>query len=65
LELDPIARAVWEQCDGMTSITELADAVCQVFPVAREEAVADLSALVDELVAAGLAEWAEGTPPTS
>jgi hypothetical protein len=63
LELNPLARAVWDQCDGTTSISELADAICQVFPVTRDEAIADLSALAGELVAAGLAEWVEGRPP--
>jgi hypothetical protein len=61
LELNPIARAVWEQCDGKTNISELAEAICQVFPVPRAEAIADLAALVDELVAADLAEWVDGT----
>jgi hypothetical protein len=61
LELNPLARAVWEQCDGATRISELADAICQVFPVTRDEAIADLSAIADELVAADLAEWRAGT----
>jgi hypothetical protein len=56
-ELNPTARAVWELCDGATTVDELADAVCQLFPVTHEQAVADVIAVVDRFVMAGLVEW--------
>jgi hypothetical protein len=53
-ELNPTARAVWELCDGTTTVDELVDAICEVFSVEREVAMADVTAIVDDLVAAGL-----------
>jgi hypothetical protein len=58
-ELNPTARAVWELCDGTTTIDELVDAIRQVFSVDRAVAVADVTAVVDQLEAAGLVAWAE------
>jgi hypothetical protein len=58
-ELNPTARAVWELCDGTTSVDELIDAIRQVFSVEREVALADVTSVVDQLAAAGLVGWAE------
>jgi hypothetical protein len=58
-ELNPTARAVWELCDGTTTVDELIDAIRQVFSVEREVALADVTAVVDRLEAAGLVRWAE------
>jgi hypothetical protein len=41
--INATARAIWELCDGSTQIDEMADAICQVFPIEREMAVADVS----------------------
>jgi hypothetical protein len=56
-ELNPTARAVWELCDGATTVDELADAVCQLFPVTRDAAVSDVVAVVSRFVSSGLVEW--------
>jgi hypothetical protein len=58
-ELNPTARAVWELCDGTTTVDELINAIRQVFSVEREVALADVTAVVDQLEAAGLVRWAE------
>jgi hypothetical protein len=58
-ELNPTARAVWELCDGATTVDELADAVCELFPVTHEAAVADVVAVVDRFVTTGLVEWTD------
>jgi hypothetical protein len=64
-ELNPTARAVWELCDGTTTIEELVDAIRQVFSVDRAVAVADVTAVVDELEAAGLVMWADAPKEAS
>ena len=55
--LNPTARAVWELCDGTTTIEELTDAICQVFAVERSTAVADVMAVLEGLEASGLVHW--------
>ena len=58
-ELNAMARAVWELCDGSTRVDEVVDAICQVFDVNREVAVADVVAIVDQLAAAKLVGWVD------
>jgi hypothetical protein len=57
-ELNPTARAVWELCDGATTVDELVVAICQIFSVEREDATADVVAIVGQLEAVGLVGWA-------
>ena len=57
-ELNPTARAVWELCDGTTTVDELVDAITQLFSVDRDVAVADVLGIVGQLEAAGLVGWA-------
>ena len=56
--LNPTARAVWELCDGSTTVDELADALCQVFDVTRATAATDVADVLEGLVAADLVDWA-------
>ena len=55
--LNPMARAVWELCDGTTTIEELADAICQIFEVARPTARSDVMTVLDQLDRADLVYW--------
>ena len=55
--LNPTARAIWELCDGSTTIDEMTDALCQVFDVARANAGADVRDVLEGLVAADLIDW--------
>lgn len=55
--LNPTARAVWELCDGSTTVAELADALCEVFAVPRSRVVADVAAILERLSEVGLVEW--------
>lgn len=55
--LNPSARAIWELCDGTTTIDELVGAICQVFSVTHSEALRDVAAVLADLEAAGLVEW--------
>jgi hypothetical protein len=52
--LNPTARAIWELCDGATTIDELADAICAVFDVRRDVAVADVKLTIERFAAADL-----------
>lgn len=40
--LNPTALALWEICDGRTSVEEMLSAVCEVFAVDRERARSDV-----------------------
>ena len=55
--LNPTARAVWELCDGATTLDELVDAICQVFSVPPGVALRDVAAVLTDLEEAGLVEW--------
>ena len=41
--LNPTARALWELCDGTTTLDELTVAICDLFDVAPEQATADVA----------------------
>ena len=55
--LNPTARAIWELCDGTTTITELVDAICEVFAVPRDAAFTDVTMVLDQLATADLVGW--------
>ena len=55
--LNPAARAVWELCDGATTLGELVDAICQVFAVPHEVARRDVATTLEQLQHAGLVSW--------
>ena len=55
--LNPTARAIWELCDGATTVDEMADAICHVFNVSRSTALIDVAEILAELTAAELLYW--------
>jgi hypothetical protein len=54
--LDATAAALWELCDGETSVDEIVDAVCSVWAVDRAIAVRDVELTLDRLAAEGFLE---------
>lgn len=62
--LNESAAAVWELCDGRTTVAEMVDAVCLACNVDRADAIDDLRRVVTELVAGGLVEWPDGGDAT-
>lgn len=56
--LNETASALWELCDGETTIDEMVHAVCVVCDVDRERALDDIARTLSELSTAGLIEWA-------
>lgn len=61
LALDPTALALWELCDGETTVEEMTLAVCALFDAAEATVQHDIAEVLDTLVAAGFLEWV--TPP--
>jgi hypothetical protein len=57
--LNPTARAIWELCDGMTTLDEVAEAICQLFDVSCDSALRDVRAVVDQFAAADLVRLSE------
>jgi hypothetical protein len=57
LELNTIARAIWELCDGRTTTDELGHAISQVFEVPPDRARDDVEQVVAEFAAAGVVTW--------
>lgn len=57
LALDPTALALWELCDGETSVDEMTLAVCALFDAKPATVRPDITAVLDKLDAAGLLEW--------
>ncbi|HET9441889.1 MAG TPA: PqqD family protein [Acidimicrobiales bacterium] len=52
------ASALWDLCDGETTVEEMVDAVCQVCAVEPEQARRDIAAALRHLAAAGALDWA-------
>jgi hypothetical protein len=55
--LNPTARAIWELCDGQTEPDEMVDAICQVFAVSRDDAIADVGRALEALTEVQLVDW--------
>ena len=55
--LNPTARAIWELCDGTTTLDELVDAICKVFSVPHGVALRDVAAVLAQFEGAGLVSW--------
>jgi hypothetical protein len=60
--LNPTARAIWELCDGATTVDEMVAAICQLFDVPRSTAFRDVHAVIGQLQRAGLVNWSDATP---
>ena len=53
--LNEVASAIWQAADGETPLAQIIDrAVCSVFDVVPEQAVADAEAFVEELSGHGI-----------
>lgn len=56
--LDTTATALWELCDGRTTIDEIVTAVCTVWAVEPAVARQDVEAALLKMEGAGLITWA-------
>ncbi len=52
--LNPTALALWELCDGDTTVAEMVDAVCELFAIGSEQARGDVESALAQMQAAGV-----------
>lgn len=52
--LNPTAFALWELCDGRTTLSEMVEAVCDLFEIGRDQARADVVEGIRHMKAAGI-----------
>jgi hypothetical protein len=60
LLLNATARAIWDLCDGQTTLDEMVRAVCEVFAIAPAQAHADVEAALLELARSDLVTFRVG-----
>ncbi len=56
--LNPVAAHIWGALDGATSVRDLVADLCATFEVDQERARHDVTAFLDQLLAAGLIQEA-------
>ncbi len=54
--VNPTALALWELCDGTTTVEEMVTAVCTLFGIDVGRARSDVSTALDQMTEAGLIE---------
>lgn len=54
LVLNDSARAIWELCDGQTSVEEMGVAVAELTGIETGNALADVASAIDQLIELGL-----------
>lgn len=55
--LNPTALALWELCDGETTVQEMVAAAADLFAAADDRLHEDIQRVLAELTEAGLLEW--------
>ena len=55
--LTPTATAIFERCDGATTVDEIVAEIVEIFDCARDRAERDVVAFLDDLVARRLVGW--------
>jgi Coenzyme PQQ synthesis protein D (PqqD) len=54
--LNRTALALWDLCDGRTTVAEMVDAVCLLFDIDRERALQDVGSALQTMRTAGVIE---------
>lgn len=52
--LNRVGTAVWQQCTGTRTLSEIGEVICARFDISWERACEDIHALVEQLEAEGL-----------
>jgi hypothetical protein len=55
--LNETAQAIWDLCDGDTTVAEMVDAICTLTAMHRDIVVEDVDRVLTEFGAAGLLSW--------
>ena len=63
--LNTTALALWELCDGSTSVDEMVSAIDRFFDADAGVIRQDVTATLEELVARGFLSWRSGPPAVS
>ena len=64
VELDQVALALWELCDGETTVSEMTVAVCALFAAPEQTVSEDITAVLVTLAGSGLITWVTAPVPT-
>ena len=59
--LNESALALWELCDGETSLDEMVDAICCLCNISAERAITDVDEMLGAFTEAGLLRWSDET----
>lgn len=54
ISLNPVGSFIWQQVDGVHSLRDILDILCDEYEVEQEQALADLQEFVTQLVDQGL-----------
>ncbi len=54
ISLNPVGTFIWQQMDGVHSLQDILDILCDEYDVERKSALADLEEFVTQLQAQGL-----------
>ena len=54
MRLNPSARAIWELCDGETTVDEVVDALVELTGRPKAEVISEVKATLDQLLSLGL-----------
>jgi hypothetical protein len=57
VSLNATAYAVWQQCDGVTTVEELIDAICMLFRTHPDDVRTDIERTLEALRDARLIHW--------
>jgi hypothetical protein len=60
VELNEVATTIWRLADGTRSVADIGRAVTQEYEIGAEQAIADVTEFLDEMVAAGFVVVAGG-----
>jgi hypothetical protein len=55
--LNETAQAIWDLCDGDTTVAEMVEAICTLTAMHRDVVVEDVDRILTEFGAAGLLTW--------
>lgn len=55
--LNETAQAIWDLCDGDTTVAEMVDAICTLTAMHRDVVVEDVDRILTQFGAAGLLTW--------
>ncbi len=59
VELNATAYAIWELCDGETTVEEMVDASAELFDAPEETISHDVQKILRKLDRSGLIEWVD------